>query len=219
MTPPASSGLLPVVYCLFAFLIGSIPTGLLIAKRKGIDLRKVGSGNIGATNVMRALGKEAALLTLLGDAAKGAIPILLYKALLRFGVQPPGLGPMHYSASPIVMEGILGLCAILGHDFSIFLKFKGGKGVATSLGVLLALSPHVALLTMTLWLLAAKWTRYSSLSALVAFGLLPVSFYVIDYSKEKIAVALAVTFLLFIKHAANIKRLIKGTESKIGQKR
>ncbi len=154
---------------LLAFLIGSIPTGLLIAKTKGIDLRKVGSGNIGATNVLRAVGKEAALFTLLGDIAKGVAPVAIGK-FLGFGV---------FDA------GILGISAILGHNFSLFLKFKGGKGVATSIGVLLAFSPHVALLTITLWLLTARWTRYSSLSALVAFGLLPLSIYMLDYSKEK----------------------------------
>lgn len=187
---------------ILSFLIGSIPTGLLIAKTKGIDLRKVGSGNIGATNVLRAVGKETALFTLLGDIAKGAVPVAIGKFF--------GWG--------IFDAGILGLSAILGHNFSLFLKFKGGKGVATSIGVLLAFSPHVALLTITLWLLTARWTRYSSLSALVSFGLLPLSIYIIDYSKEKMIIAVAITVLIFIRHAANIKRLIQGTESKIGQR-
>lgn len=187
---------------ILSFLIGSIPTGLLIAKTKGIDLRKVGSGNIGATNVLRAVGKEPALFTLLGDIAKGAVPVAIGKFF--------GWG--------IFDAGILGLSAILGHNFSLFLKFKGGKGVATSIGVLLAFSPHVALLTITLWLLTARWTRYSSLSALVSFGLLPLSIYIIDYSKEKMIIAVAITVLIFIRHAANIKRLIQGTESKIGQR-
>lgn len=185
-----------------SFLIGSIPTGLLIARSKGIDLRKVGSGNIGATNVLRAVGKEAALLTLLGDIAKGAVPVAIGK-FLELG---------------IFDIGILGLSAILGHNFSLFLKFKGGKGVATSIGVLLAFSPYAALLTITLWLLTARWTRYSSLSALVAFGLLPLSIYMLDYSKEKMIIGIAITVLIFIRHTANIKRLIQGTESKIGEK-
>jgi glycerol-3-phosphate acyltransferase PlsY len=185
-----------------SFLIGSIPIGLLIARSKGIDLRKVGSGNIGATNVLRAVGKEAALFTLLGDIAKGAVPVAIGKFL--------GLG--------VLDAGILGISAILGHNFSLFLKFKGGKGVATSIGVLLAFSPHVALFTITLWLLTARWTRYSSLSALVAFGLLPLSIYMLDYSKEKMIIAIAITVLIFIRHIANIKRLIQGTESKIGEK-
>lgn len=187
---------------IISFIIGSIPTGLLIAKAKGIDLRKVGSGNIGATNVLRAVGKEAALFTLLGDIVKGVVPVAIGKSF-GFGV---------FDA------GILGISAILGHNFSLFLKFKGGKGVATSIGVLLAFSPHAALFTITLWLLTARWTRYSSLSALIAFGLLPLSIYMLDYSKEKMIIAIAITVLIFIRHMANIKRLIQGTESKIGEK-
>lgn len=206
---------------IISFLIGSIPTGLLIAKSKGVDLRKVGSGNIGATNVLRAVGKEAALLTLLGDIGKGAIPVAIAKALLHFGIQNVEFG-MWNSAIGILqselIEGIMGLSAILGHNFSIFLKGKGGKGVATSLGVLLVFSPHVALLTITIWLLTARWTRYSSLSALVAFGALPMSIYMLDYSKEKMFTAIAISVLIFIRHTANIKRLIQGTESKIGEK-
>jgi glycerol-3-phosphate acyltransferase PlsY len=187
---------------ILSFLIGSIPTGLLIAKTKGIDLRKVGSGNIGATNVLRAVSKEAALLTLLGDIGKGAIPVAIAKTL----------------AMDTFDTGIIGISAILGHNFSLFLKFKGGKGVATSIGVLLIFSPYVALFTIMLWLLTAKWSRYSSLSALVAFGLLPLSIYMLDYSKDKIIIAIAITVLIFIRHIANIKRLVQGTESKIGQK-
>lgn len=187
---------------ILSFLIGSIPTGLLIAKTKGIDLRKVGSGNIGATNVLRSVGKEAALFTLIGDIAKGVLPVAIGKFF--------GLG--------IFDAGILGIFSILGHNFSLFLKFKGGKGVATSIGVLLAFSPHVALLTITIWLLTARWTRYSSLSALIAFGLLPLSIYMLDYSKEKMIIAVVIAGLIFVRHTANIKRLMQGTESKIGEK-
>lgn len=193
--------MMPVLIIL-SFLTGSIPTGLLIAKSKGIDLRKVGSGNIGATNVLRVVGKKAALFTLFGDIAKGTLPVSIGKLF--------GLG--------VLDTGIVGLSAILGHNFSPFLKFKGGKGVATSIGVLLAFSPYTALLTTTIWLFTAKRTRYSSLSALVAFGLLPVSIYILDFSKEKMIIAITITVLIYIRHTANIKRLVQGTESKIGQK-
>jgi glycerol-3-phosphate acyltransferase PlsY len=185
-----------------SFLIGSIPTGLLIAKARGIDLKKVGSGNIGATNVMRSVGKKEALFTLLGDIGKGALAAGIAKAF--------SMGAFY--------EGLLGLAAILGHNFSIFLKFKGGKGVATSIGVLLVFSPHAGLFTITLWLLTAKWTRYSSLSALVAFGLLPLTMYMLDYSNEKMTIAVLMAVMLFIRHISNIKRLISGTESRIGHK-
>lgn len=188
--------------CIVSFIIGSIPTGLLIARAKGIDLRKVGSGNIGATNVMRAVGKKAALFTLIGDIAKGIVPVVITKAL--------AFDPLY--------AGISGISAILGHNFSIFLKFKGGKGVATSIGVVLALSPHVGLFTVMMWLMTAKWTRYSSLSALVAFGLLPLSFYLIDHFRQNIIFGAIIAFLIFIRHTANIKRLVQGTETKIGQK-
>jgi len=207
-----------VFLLLLSFLIGSIPTGLLVVRGKGIDPRKVGSGNVGATNVLRAAGKKAALLTLIGDIAKGAIPLLIYKVLFmgyRIGYTGPLLLPI--SDRHTAAEGLLGLASIAGHDFSFLLKGRGGKGVATSLGVLVVLSPYVALFSAMLWLITAKCTRYSSLSALVAFGLLPLSFYLIDYSKEKIFIACAITLLIFIKHRANIKRLINGTESKIGQ--
>ncbi|MEW5746261.1 MAG: glycerol-3-phosphate 1-O-acyltransferase PlsY [Nitrospirota bacterium] len=210
-----------IILALIAFLIGSIPTGVVIARSKGIDLRGVGSGNIGATNVMRAAGKEAALLTLIGDMAKGAIPLLLYRGLLAWGMPPlePELLQGTGYAPRTVIEGVLGISAIAGHDFSLFLKGRGGKGVATSLGVLLVFSPHVGLFTITLWLITAKWTRYSSLSALVAFGLLPVSFFLIDYAPERLLVAFAIALLIFIKHRDNIRRLLQGTEGKIGEKK
>jgi glycerol-3-phosphate acyltransferase PlsY len=208
-----------VFLLLLSFLIGSIPTGLLIARGKGIDLRKVGSGNVGATNVLRAAGKKAALLTLIGDIAKGAVPLLIYKVLCMGGhrIVDTGPLPMPISDRHTAAEGLLGLASIAGHDFSFLLKGRGGKGVATSLGVLIVLSPYIALFSAMIWLITAKLTRYSSLSALVAFGLLPLSFYFIDYSKEKIFTACVITLLIFIKHRANIKRLINGTESKIGQ--
>ncbi|MFO0754184.1 MAG: glycerol-3-phosphate 1-O-acyltransferase PlsY [Thermodesulfovibrionales bacterium] len=203
-----------------AFLIGSIPTGLLLARGKGVDLKKVGSGNIGATNVMRAMGKGAALLTLIGDMAKGALPLLLFRALLHAGftIRFPGFLAALSIDPRVAAEGLLGLSAILGHIFSIFLKGKGGKGVATSLGVLLVFSPFVALFSIAIWLLTAKATRYSSLSALAAFGLLPFSFLALDPSPEKIATGAAITVVIFLKHRENIRRLLAGTESKIGQK-
>jgi glycerol-3-phosphate acyltransferase PlsY len=200
-----------------AFFIGSIPTGMLLAATKGIDLRKVGSGNIGATNVLRAMGKEAALITLAGDMAKGFIPVLAVRYFLpETGIQFSALASMPFQISNphVAFEGAIGVAAILGHNFSIFLKFRGGKGVATSLGVALALSPHAALLAATAWLLTFRFSGYSSLSALVAFGALPFGISIIDYSDEKIAVACIIAVLILISHRANIKRLIAGTESR-----
>lgn len=186
---------------IFAFVLGSIPVGVIIAKTKGVDLQKVGSGNIGATNVLRSLGKWSAALTLLGDVLKGTIAVAFGRYL--------GMGTFH--------EGLIGLSAILGHNFSLFLGFRGGKGVATSLGVFILYSPQTALITFIIWLVVVLTTKYSSLGALVSFGLLPLNIVLFD-SNEKLPVALLITTLIVIHHTENIKRLIKGTERRIGER-
>jgi glycerol-3-phosphate acyltransferase PlsY len=186
---------------LLAFLIGSIPFGIIIAKAKGVDLKKVGSGNIGATNVLRSIGKYPALLTLLGDVLKGTAAVALGRYF--------GSGP--------VFEGLVGFCAILGHNFSLFLGFKGGKGVATSFGVLSIYSPQTALFTFIIWIIVVMATKYSSLGALVAFGLLPLSILFFDHN-DKIIIAVLITILIFMRHKDNIKRLLSGTERKMGKR-
>jgi acyl phosphate:glycerol-3-phosphate acyltransferase len=185
-----------------AFLIGSIPTGQLMARSRGIDLRKRGSGNIGATNVLRTAGKGAALLTLIGDIGKGAAAVLLGR---------------HFGAGTI-QAGVIGLCAILGHNYSVFLKFRGGKGVATSIGVLGVYSPQTALFTIIIWLMTVLVSRYSSLGALVSFGILPLSISFLD-TREKLPVAFVMTALVFIRHRENISRLARGREPKVGASR
>jgi glycerol-3-phosphate acyltransferase PlsY len=186
---------------IFAFLFGSIPVGVIIAKAKGVDLKKVGSGNIGATNVLRSLGKWPAALTLLGDILKGTIAVALGRYF--------GTGTFH--------EGLMGLSAVLGHNFSLFLGFRGGKGVATSLGVFILYSPKTALITFIIWLVVVLMTKYSSLGALISFGLLPLNIVLFD-SKEKLPVALLITTFIIIRHTDNIQRLIKGTERRIGER-
>jgi glycerol-3-phosphate acyltransferase PlsY len=187
---------------LFAFLLGSIPFGVVVAKAYGVNLKKVGSGNIGATNVLRAMGKGPALLTLVGDVLKGSLAVMAGRYLLH---------------SPS-LEGIMGLSAIVGHNFSLFLRFRGGKGVATSIGVLLIYSPAVGVLTVFLWLGVILATRYSSLGALVSFGILPFSTYVLDYTQEKLIVSILIASLLILRHTDNIKRLLQGTEPKMGKR-
>ncbi|MFI5295037.1 MAG: glycerol-3-phosphate 1-O-acyltransferase PlsY [Thermodesulfovibrionales bacterium] len=182
-----------------AFLLGSLPTGLLIAKVRGVNLKETGSGNIGATNVLRTTGKGPALLTLVGDSAKGAVAVLIAR----------------YFGAGVFFEGVVGLCAVLGHNFSLFLKFRGGKGVATSLGVLTIYSPQTGLLTIIIWLMTVLITRYSSLGALVSFGLLPLGALVLD-SREKVPLLFLMTLLIFVRHKDNIRRIIKGTEPRIG---
>jgi glycerol-3-phosphate acyltransferase PlsY len=184
-----------------AFIMGSIPVGVIVAKIKGVDLKKVGSGNIGATNVLRSLGKGPAALTLFGDMLKGTLAVALGRYF--------GLG--------IFYQGIIGLSAILGHNFSLFLGFRGGKGVATSLGVFLLYSPQTALITFIIWIVVVLTTKYSSLGALISFGLLPLNIFLFD-SKDKLPVALLVTLFILIRHTDNIRRLIKGTERKIGER-
>lgn len=181
-------------------MIGSVPTGLLIARGRGIDIRQRGSGNIGATNVLRTTGKWPAFFTLFGDILKGSAAVLLAR---------------HFGAGSFY-EGVAGICSILGHNFSLFLKFRGGKGVATSIGVLSVYSPVTALFTAALWLLTFMLTKYSSLGALVSFGFLPASMILFD-SGEKFPIALIMTILMFIMHRENINRLIKGTELKVGK--
>ena len=184
-----------------SFILGSIPFGIIIAKAKGVDLKNVGSRNIGTTNVLRSLGKWPAALTLLGDVLKGTAAVAIGR---YFGVEP-------------VYEGFVGLSAILGHNFSIFLGFRGGKGVATSLGVLGIYSPQTALFTFIIWLMVVMFTKYSSLGALVSFGLLPINVLLFD-SKEKLFTAILITILIFMRHKDNIQRFIKGTERRMGQR-
>ncbi|MDH4233044.1 MAG: glycerol-3-phosphate 1-O-acyltransferase PlsY [Nitrospirota bacterium] len=186
---------------LAAFIIGSIPTGFLIARGMGIDLKTKGSGNIGATNVLRTAGKWPAFFTLCGDIAKGAVAVLLAR----------------YFDAGVLYEGVIGISSVLGHNFSIFLKFKGGKGVATSLGMLSIYSPLAALFTVLLWGVTVFITKYSSLGALISFGFLPVSMILFD-TGEKLPVALIITLMMFIRHRENISRLARGTELKVGKK-
>lgn len=185
-----------------SYLAGSVPFGVIFARARGIDLRRVGSGNIGATNALRAAGRTAALMTLLGDLLKGTAAVALGRA---FGLDAAG-------------QGALGLAAVAGHDFSVFLGFRGGKGVATSLGVLLIYSPAAGILTMVIWLLAVLATRYSSLGAIVSFALLPVVILVVDFEAAKLAVAAAMSLLLILRHSENIRRIRAGRERKLGDK-
>jgi acyl phosphate:glycerol-3-phosphate acyltransferase len=191
-----------IILLIAAFVLGSIPFGIITAKVKGIDLKKVGSGNIGATNVLRSLGKWPAVITLLGDILKGTLAVAIGK---YSGVEP-------------LYEGLIGIAAILGHNFSIFLGFKGGKGVATSLGVLLMYTPHVALVTLIVWIGVVLFTKYSSLGAIVSFALLPLNIMLFDFQdKTKFIISILISLFIIIRHKDNIKRLMKGTERKIGQ--
>jgi len=190
---------------LFSYLLGAIPFGLLFTKLfSNIDVRTVGSGNIGATNVLRAAGKKAAILTLLADILKGFLPVLI----------------VHLLINNDVTTVLTGAAAILGHNFPVYLRFKGGKGVATSLGVVLAISPWIGLVSLLAWGVAAFLWKYSSLSALVAFACYPLLtfFTAKPDSKPQEALSIFIFGMIYYRHRENIKRLIAGTEPKIGKK-
>jgi len=187
------------VISIAAYLLGSVPFGIVMARAFGLgDLRQIGSGNIGATNVLRTGNKLAAAMTLIFDAGKGAIAVLIARALAGEDAAQ-----------------LAGFCAFLGHCYPIFLRFKGGKGVATFLGTLIALVWPVGLAACATWAVCAAITRISSASALAAAALAPLWMWVLGHgSGVVLAVALAV--LVFLRHRPNIVRLLAGEEPKIG---
>ena len=187
-----------------SYLVGSIPTSAIIAKLKGkIDLTKEGSGNLGATNVSRVIGKKFGFITLVIDAAKGFIPVFLAIKLFP---------------APVIFLPLLPLIIIapvVGHCYSIFIKFKGGKGVATALGVFLAVSPKAVLMAFLIFIIILFFTRYVSLSSMVSAFFMP---FLIFYTIKNIYLFDASAFiaiLIIYKHSPNIKRLLNGTEHRI----
>lgn len=209
----------PVIYALIpiAFLMGSIPCGVIFTKGSGVDLRSTGSKNIGATNVLRSAGKWPALLTLLGDMLKGALPVIICNYLID-NIEPSMQSAEHARIMRDLWPGLVGLSAVLGHMFSVFLSFKGGKGVATGLGVLLAYSPAVAGIMLLIWIAVAFVFKYSSLAAISAVTAMPVIFILFNASTVKVTIAVVLAALIIYKHKSNIKNLIEGTESRIGKK-
>ena len=194
-----------IAAALIAYLAGSIPFGLILTKAKGHgDIRKVGSGNIGATNVLRTGNKALALATLLLDGGKGAVAVLIARYAF------PDLGPE--------MMLLAGAGAILGHLYPVWLGFKGGKGVATGLGILLALDWRLGGLACVTWLAVALIFRYSSLSALLAFLLAPIYAWLLAGPRPA-AFAVFLAALVWWRHRENIRRLLKGEEPRIGKKR
>jgi len=190
-----------MIFAVIGYLSGSIPSGVVIAKLMGLgNLREIGSGNIGATNVLRTGNKKAAALTLLFDAGKGIIAVLLGRFLAGEDAAQ-----------------IAGLAAIIGHCFPVWLRFKGGKGVATYIGIILALVPMVGLITCGIWLVVAAISRYSSMAALLAALWTPV---VMAFTTDGKAFFLGcfLGLLILVRHLGNIKRIKAGTENKIGAK-
>ncbi len=186
------------------YLLGSIPFGLILTKLGGYgDIRDIGSGNIGATNVLRTGNKKLALATLILDGLKGAAAVMI----------------AYFLTKDFNIEMLAGLSALIGHLFPVWLKFKGGKGVATTLGTLLALKPLIGVAACGVWLLTAVVTRYSSLSALIAVAAAPFFAYFLVGDANFTALCGLIATLVWFKHRANIGRLMKGEEPKIGQKK
>ena len=181
---------------IFSYLLGSVPSGLIIGKLSGLDVRKAGSGNIGATNVARLLGKKVGLLTLVADTAKGFVPIWL--------VQQIGL------SDPIA--ALVGIAAFLGHLYPIFLKFKGGKGVATGFGVFLGCAPLATTILLVIFAAVALTTRIVSLSSMVSAVAAPLVLWLFYYSPTYIMMAALIAIMIVFRHYANIERLLNGTE-------
>ena len=184
------------------FLIGSFPTAYLVGRLRGVDIRTVGSGNAGATNVFRTLGKAPGILTLSVDIVKGLVPVLLARSFFPL------------TAVPVIS----GLAAVAGHSWSPFLRFKGGKGVATSAGVFLGLAPWAGLLAIAVFLGVFLWTRTVSIGSLAAAAVLPTASFLLYGPAPASWLALTVTALVVVKHVPNIRRLLKGEELAFGKK-
>jgi len=203
-----------ILAAIAAYLLGSIPTGFLVAKARGVDIRTVGSGNIGATNVFRFLGKPAGIFVLFADALKGWLAVVVIRRVVT--------AFFHLPTDQMTQEWLAicaGVCAILGHNFTCWLHFKGGKGIATSAGVLTALVPLSLIIILSVWIVVFVITRYVSLASICASFTLPFAAWITHESVTMIAITAALAVLAIYKHKSNIKRLLNGTESRLALKR
>jgi acyl phosphate:glycerol-3-phosphate acyltransferase len=211
--------LIYIVVAVAAYLLGSIPFGFLVAKAKGIDIRNVGSGNIGATNAMRVLGKPAGIFVLVADALKGWLACYIGLALgcaLTPSTTDSISGTFRELDNCVIIAGIF---AVLGHNYTCWLKFKGGKGIATTAGVFLALAPWALLVALVVFILAVALTKYVSVGSIAAAIALPATVWIMSpHNLFLNIVTTALGVLAIWKHKANIKRLMAGTENRLGKK-
>lgn len=198
-----------------AYFIGGLPVGVLVARSRGVDLTRVGSGNTGASNVLRTLGPKLGALVWVADLLKGFLPVAWAWPLLK---SLPGAEPFAYLAG-------VGLAAIVGHCFSPYLRLRGGRGVSTSLGVLLRLDWRVALVALVVWLFAVMVSRFISLGSTLAAGSVPFSFAFLPLAENMQAarqpyllMGIALAILVILRHLPNIRRLVTGQETRIGQR-
>ena len=214
-----------ILTALGAYLLGSIPFGYLVAKAKGIDIRSVGSGNIGATNAMRVLGKPAGIAVLLLDAAKGYVACAFLPAPIYNWLIPHFSGFfLWFHSTPVEFQTrfyvVAGIFAVLGHNYTCWLKFKGGKGIATTAGVYLALAPWALLIALVVFIVALLWSRIMSIASMSGAVALPVAVWVMTpYNLFLGIVTTALGALAIYKHKSNIQRLLAGTENRFGKKK
>jgi glycerol-3-phosphate acyltransferase PlsY len=208
-----------ILTALAAYLLGSIPFGFLVAKAKGVDIRAVGSGNIGATNAMRVLGKPAGIAVLLLDLLKGFVAVLLLYHLNGLWLAD-GKGGKYEEDIIYRLPLVAGIFAVLGHNYTCWLKFKGGKGIATTAGVYLALAPWALLIALGVFILALLASRIVSVASMSAAVALPVAVWVMtphNYFLGIVTTALGI--LAIYKHKSNLQRLLAGTENRLGKKK
>ena len=197
-----------LIIIITAYLLGNISTSYIVAKRlAGVDIRTQGSVNAGSTNVLRTLGKKAGALTFIGDVLKGLIAVLIAR-FIAYGV----------NLDDTTCAYIAVVAVVLGHNYPVFLGFKGGKGVATSLGSMLGMNPLVALLCLGFFIIIVAITKYVSLGSILGIGLSPVIM-MLNHNTKGVLVTLFLTISVAITHKENIKRLLNGTERKLGQKK
>ena len=209
MTFDVNSFLILIFFSLFGYLIGSIPFGLILTKSSGLgDVRNIGSGNIGATNVFRTGNKKLAFITLIMDAGKGAFAIYLGVLLFNF------LEISNF-VSLELLKSIIATVSVVGHCFPIWLKFKGGKGVATGLGAILFLNLTIGIIALLIWIIIVKLFKMSSLSALFTYFMIPILMYYYDKENSFFVASLLISIICWFQHRENIKRLLKGLEPKI----
>ena len=203
------SHLLFLSFFLFGYFMGSIPFGLLLSKLSGLgDIRKVGSGNIGATNVLRTGNKKIALLTLILDGTKGALAIYVVSI-------SPSFIEFHLTNNINLFQSLVAVSAVIGHCFPIWLNFKGGKGVATGFGTIIFLNIYVGVIALLIWLSIAKLYRISSLSALISYLFIPISMFFFTSEKSFFIASVLISSICYLQHRENIKRLLNGSEAKI----
>jgi acyl phosphate:glycerol-3-phosphate acyltransferase len=194
---------LPAFCIAVAYLVGSIPTGVLLGRLAGVDVRSTGSGNIGATNVARTAGTSLGLLTLVGDFVKGLLPVFVARGI----------------ALPEAVVALVAVAALVGHVFSIFLAFRGGKGVATGIGALVALAPGGALIPLAVFAAAFAASRIVSASSVLASASVPVALVLLGYPTATCVAASSMALLIISRHHENIARLLAGTEPRFESKR